>query len=84
MIIPIGDKVLIKPIKEEEMKVGALVVKTEEADLRIGLYEVVDGGETEFVSGEKIYAYKFSLMKVKPGKDDLYIIKDSEVVAVER
>lgn len=83
MIRPIGDKILVKPINKAEMKVGTIVVKTEEADLRIGFYEVVHGGDTKINTGAKIYAYKYALMKVKPGVEELYIIKDSEVVAVE-
>lgn len=82
-IRPIGDKIIVQAMKDIEVKVGAIVVKADNEDLRIGRYKIFNAGSTQYKKNDIVYIYKYALMKLKPGQEELYVIRESEIVAVE-
>lgn len=86
MIIPLGDKLLVKPFVEDEVlaQASGILVKADTSEKKIFLYEVLavgDAVELLVQPGHFIYAYRYALMSIQDGLEEKYIIKESDVVA---
>jgi chaperonin GroES len=89
---PLGDRVLIRPTKEEERRVGALILpatgEREKPDTGI----VVAAGEGKLVDGklvplsvkvgDKVMFSKYSYDELKLDNEEYYIIKEDNIFAV--
>jgi co-chaperonin GroES (HSP10) len=83
MILPIGDKLVVKLVAEKEEKVGAIFIKADASEKKIFLYEVMAVGDevTKVKVGDKIYVYRYALQAISDGLEEVYVIKFSDVVA---
>ena len=93
MIVPIGDKILVKPVIESETEVvkSGILVQADKSDKKIFVYEIIslgagvptDVGQYPLKTGDKLYAYKYALQAISDkALSESYIIKYSDVVAL--
>ncbi|MBX4189269.1 co-chaperone GroES [Candidatus Parcubacteria bacterium] len=94
-IIPLGDRVLIRPFKEEEVKkVGNFKIilpesiSKEKSDqgkvLAVGEGKMVDGKlqPVRVKVGDTVIFSKYGFDEVKQGEEDLYLLKEDNILAV--
>ncbi len=89
-IVPIGDKVLIKEIKEEK-KTGMGIILPDSVDMEKGLKEgkVIAVGEGKFVDDElvELFVKKGDIVlfswgdKIKLDDEEYFIVRESEISA---
>lgn len=88
MIVPVGDKILVVPVKEEEVTKASsgILIKADTTEKKIFVYKVLAVGEKVSlpVHNQNIYAYRYALMSIQDGLEEKYIIKESDVVAICR
>ena len=90
-IKPLGDRVLIQPLNQQEEKVGSIYIPdTAKEKPQEGTVEAVGPGRTEdgkLISpevkvGDKILYGKYSGTEIKHGGKDFLIIRESDILAI--
>jgi len=88
---PLGDRVVVRPIKKEEITKGGIVLpdtakeKPQEGEvLAVGPGKLTDDGtrlEMEVKTGDKVIYAKYAGTEIKIDDDELLIIRDSDILA---
>ncbi|MBX4210394.1 co-chaperone GroES [Candidatus Parcubacteria bacterium] len=92
-ITPLGDRVLVKPESaEEEKNIGGIIIpETSEKEkpargkvIAVGEGKVVDGKRipVDVSVGDTVVFSKYGYDEVKIGDEELYIIKEENILAV--
>jgi len=91
-IKPLADRVVVKPLEQEEAKVGSIYIpdtakeKPQEGQVvAIGPGKVSDSGNTVALTvkvGDKVLYGKYSGTEVTVGGDDYLIVRKSDILAV--
>ncbi|MBI5222553.1 MAG: co-chaperone GroES [Candidatus Magasanikbacteria bacterium] len=92
-IKPLGDRVLVKPIKEEEVTASGIVLpdtvdkekKMEGEVVAVGPGKILDSGERakmEVKVGDKIIFEKWGGEEVKVGKEEYKILSVEKILAI--
>lgn len=92
-IRPLGDRVLVKPIKEEEVTKSGIVLpdtvdkekKMEGEVVAVGPGKILDSGERakmEVKVGDKVIFEKWGGEEVKVGKEEYKILSVEKILAV--
>lgn len=92
-IRPLGDRVLVKPIKEEEVTKSGIVLpdtvdkekKMEGEVVAVGPGKMLDSGERakmEVKVGDKVIFEKWGGEEVKAGKEEYKILSQEKILAV--
>jgi len=91
-IKPLADRVLVKPLEEEEVKGGGLIIpdtakeKPQQGQvIAVGAGKVNDSGEKmkmEVKKGDKILYGKYSGTEVTVEGDDYLIMRESDILAI--
>lgn len=91
-IRPLGDRILVKRITEEEKTAGGIIIpdsakeKPQEAEVvAVGNGKTLDNGQNKPVDvkvGEKILFSKYSGSEVKVSGEEFLIIREDDVLGV--
>lgn len=92
-IKPLGDRVLVKPIKEEEVTKSGIVLpdtvdkekKMEGEVIAVGQGKILDNGERakmEVKVGDKVIFEKWGGEEVKVGKEEYKILEQGKILAI--
>lgn len=91
-IKPLADRVLVKPLEEEEVKGGGIIIpdtakeKPQQGQvIAVGAGKVNDSGEEmkmEVKKGDKILYGKYSGTEVTVEGDDYLIMRESDILAI--
>jgi len=92
-IKPLGDRVLIKPIKEEEITASGIVLpdtvdkekKLEGEVIAVGLGKLLENGSRgamEVKVGDKVIFEKWGGEEVKVGKEEYKILSIEKILAI--
>lgn len=92
-IKPLGDRVLVKPIKEEEVTKSGIVLpdtvdkekKMEGEVVAVGPGKILDSGERakmEVKVGDKVIFEKWGGEEVKMGKEEYKILSAEKILAI--
>jgi len=91
-IRPLGDRVLIKPLEQEEKKIGSIVIPDTAKEkpmegivIEVGPGRVNDKGEKigmEVKKNDKVLYGKYSGTEVKIDSAEYLIMKESDILAV--
>jgi len=91
-IKPLADRVLVKPLEEEEVKRGGIIIpdtakeKPQQGQvIAVGAGKVNDSGEKmkmEVKKGDKILYGKYSGTEVTVEGDDYLIMRESDILAI--
>ena len=90
-IKPLGDRVLVKPLHEEESAFGILLAQTakEKSEkgeiIAVGTGKTADNGSIIPMTvkvGQKVLFKKYAPDEIKIGKEELLIISESDILAV--
>jgi len=89
---PLGDRVVIKPIEQEEVTAGGIILpetakeKPQEGEIiSAGPGKVDDSGKRvpmELKVGDRVLYAKYAGTEVKMGEVKLLILKESDVLAI--
>ncbi len=89
---PLGDRVLVKPIAEEEKKVGSLIIPdtAKEKPMKGEVIEVGTGKRTEkgelinmeVKKGDKVLYSKYAGTEVKIDNEEYLILRESDILAI--
>lgn len=88
---PLGDRVVVKPLEDQEDKIGSLYVPdTAKEKPQEGKVEAVGPGRTEdgkliapsVKVGDRILYGKYSGTEIKQGGQDMLIIRESDILAI--
>jgi chaperonin GroES len=86
IIRPIGERVLVKPIKMEEKTASGLIIPgaADKDKPNLGIIEAVGSGEKlqEVKKGDKIVYARFSGTEIKDGSEKYIILNIENVLAV--
>lgn len=92
MIRPIGDKVLVKPLSEEEKTPGGIVLpdtakeKPQEGEIMaVGSGRILDNGQKvdfEVAKGDRVIYSKYSGTEVKHQGIEYLIVREADILAV--
>lgn len=80
MIIPANGYILVK-VKKLETRSSGLVVAKNDQQQEYGT--VVSSGDTEYKKGQTIYFKSYSAIPITIEKEELFFIKEDEVIAYE-
>ena len=88
---PLGDRVVVRPIKREEVTKGGIVLpdtakeKPQEGKvIAVGLGKLTEDGrrlEMEVKKGDKVIYAKYAGTEIKQDDEELLILRDSDVLA---
>lgn len=90
-IKPLGDRVLVKPLHEEESSFGILIAQTtkEKSEkgeiIAVGPGKTADNGQIVPLTvkiGQKVLFKKYAPDEIKVGKEELLIISESDILAI--
>ena len=90
-IKPLGDRVLVKPLHEEESAFGILLAQTakEKSEkgeiIAVGTGKTADNGSIIPMTvkvGQKVLFKKYAPDEIKIGKEELLIISESDILAI--
>jgi len=92
-IRPLGDKVIIKPLAEEEVTASGIVLpdtadkeKPEQGEvMAVGNGKRLENGEIVPMSikvGDKVVFRKYSADEVKIGKEEILVVSESDIVGI--
>ena len=90
-IKPLGDRVLVKPLHEEESAFGILLAQTakEKSEkgeiIAVGPGKTADNGSIVLMNvkvGQKVLFKKYAPDEIKVGKEELLIISESDILAI--
>ena len=90
-IEPLGDRVVIKPVKEEEKtKGGIFLPDTAKEKPQRGTVEAVGPGKVddkgnripmELKKGDKVIYQKYTGTEIKENEEDYLILRESDIIA---
>lgn len=91
-IKPLGDRILVKPVEEEEEKIGGIIIpdtakeKPQEGEIvAVGPGKMLESGERQALSvkvGDKILYGKYSSTEIKYGGEEYLIMREDDILAV--
>ena len=89
---PLGDRILVKPVEEEEEKIGGIIIpdtakeKPQEGEIvAVGPGKMLESGERQAMSvkvGDKILYGKYSSTEIKYGGEEYLIMREDDILAV--
>lgn len=89
---PLGDRVILKPIKKEEMTKSGIVLpdtvekKPEEAEvIAVGPGKLLDNGQRaqmEVQKGQKVIFAKYGPTEIKINDEEYMIANESDILAI--
>jgi chaperonin GroES len=90
-IEPLGDRILLKPIEQEEEKVGGIIIpdtakeKPQEGKvIAVGPGKLLENGERQAASvaaGDKVLYGKYSGTEIKYEGEDYLIVREDDILA---
>ncbi|MBN1857197.1 MAG: co-chaperone GroES [Dehalococcoidia bacterium] len=90
-LVPIGDRVVIRPIPKEEVSKGGILLpdtvkeKPQEGEvIAVGLGKLTDDGKRlpmDVAVGNKVIYSKYAGTEFKDGDDELVIMRESDILA---
>ncbi|NUM67853.1 co-chaperone GroES [candidate division KSB1 bacterium] len=83
-IKPLADRVVIKPLDQEEKKVGGIIIP-DTAMVAVGPGKISDSGQKmamEVKKGDKVLYGKYSGTEVSVDGKDYLIMRESDILAV--
>ncbi len=91
-IRPLGDRVLVKRVTEEEKSKGGIIIpdtakeKPQEAEvIAVGNGKTLDNGQVKALDvkvGDRILFSKYSGSEVKVGGEELLIVREDDILGV--
>ena len=91
-IKPLNDRILVKPIEQEEEKVGGIIIpdtakeKPQEGEVvAVGPGKILENGERQALSvavGNKVLYGKYASTEVKYGGEEYLIMREDDVLAI--
>lgn len=91
-IKPLNDRILVKPIEQEEEKVGGIIIpdtakeKPQEGEvIAVGPGKMLESGERQAMSvavGNKVLYGKYSSTEIKYGGEEYLIMREEDVLAI--
>ncbi len=91
-VMPLGDRVLIRPAREEEKKIGALIIpvsgERQAPDtgtvLAVGEGKYIDGRlvPMRIKKGDTVMFSKYNYDEITVNGEDLYIMREEHILAV--
>ncbi|MBU2575858.1 co-chaperone GroES [Patescibacteria group bacterium] len=92
-IKPLGDRVIIKPLEEEEVTSSGIVLpdtadkeKPEQGEvIAIGTGKRLDNGEISPMSvkvGDKVVFRKYSADEIKINKEEVLVVSEADIVGI--
>ncbi len=92
MLKPLADKIVVKPIKQEETASGIIIPETVDKEkpekgevMAVGPGKLLDNGQRaqmEVQVGNKVLFTKYSPHEVKVDGQDLLVLSESDILAV--
>lgn len=89
---PLGDRILVKPIEQEDEKIGGIIIpdtakeKPQEGEIvAVGPGKMLESGERQAMSvkvGDKILYGKYSSTEIKYGGEEYLIMREDDILAV--
>lgn len=89
---PLGDRVVVKPIEQEEMTAGGIVIpdtakeRPQEGEvIAVGEGKLLDNGERvapQVKAGDRVLYAKYGGTEVKVGGIDYLILRESDILAI--
>lgn len=88
---PLGDRVLVKPVVEEEVSVGGIIIpdaakeKPQEADVvALGTCKLVDGEKVDFsvAVGDRVLMPKYGGTDIKVNGGSYSLIREDDILAI--
>ena len=92
MIKPLGDHVVLEPLKEEKKKSGIILPDTVEKERsEIGKVVAVGAGKLEngkrvpleVKKGDVVFYRKYSEHKIKDGDKEFIVVKGEDIIAIK-
>ncbi len=93
-IKPLGDRVLVRPLEEKEMKKGGIIIpdtakeKPQEGEIMaVGPGRTTDDGKTVSMSvkkGDKVIYGKYSGTEVKLDDEDYLLMREDDILGIVR
>ncbi len=91
-IIPLGDRIVVKPLEDESETTGGGIIipdtakeKPQEGEIvAVGPGKLLDSGERQAPSvavGDKVLYGKYSGTEIKSGGEDLLIVREDDILA---
>ena len=90
-IEPLGDRILLKPVEQEEEKVGGIIIpdtakeKPQEGKIiAVGPGKLLENGERQAMSvavGDKVLYGKYSGTEIKYEDEDYLIVREDDILA---
>jgi chaperonin GroES len=91
-IIPLGDRIVVKPLEDESETTGGGIIipdtakeKPQEGEIvAVGPGKLLDSGERQAPSvavGDKVLYGKYSGTEIKFGGEDLLIVREDDILA---
>lgn len=90
-IKPLGDRIVVKSLEEEEEKVGGIIIpdtakeKPSEGEvIAVGPGKLLESGERQAMSvavGDKILYGKYSGTEIKFGGEEYLIVREDDIMA---
>jgi len=90
-IEPLGDRILLKPVEQEEEKVGGIIIpdtakeKPQEGKvIAVGPGKLLENGERQAVSvavGDKVLYGKYAGTEIKYENEDYLIVREDDILA---
>ena len=91
-IKPLGDRILVKPVEQEEEKIGGIIIpdtakeKPQEGEIvAVGPGKMLESGERQALSvkvGDKILYGKYSSTEIKHAGEEYLIMREDDILAV--
>ncbi|MHA1938057.1 MAG: co-chaperone GroES [Candidatus Thorarchaeota archaeon] len=91
-IKPLGDRILVKQVEEEEEKIGGIIIpdtakeKPQEGEIiAVGPGKMLESGERQPPSvavGDKILYGKYASTEIKYGGEEYLIMREDDILAV--
>lgn len=92
-ITPLGDRVVVKPIKQEDVTKGGIVLpdsakeeKSEKGEvIAVGPGKMLDNGQRQPVSltvGQKVLFTKYGPDEIKLDGEDYLIVKEEDIMGI--
>jgi len=91
-IKPLGDRILVKPVEEEEEKIGGIIIpdtakeKPQEGEIvAVGPGKMLESGERQAMYvkvGDKILYGKYSSTEIKYAGEEYLIMREDDILAV--
>ncbi len=90
-IKPLGDRIVVKSLEQEEEKVGGIIIpdtakeKPSEGEIvAVGPGKLLENGERQAVSvavGDKVLYGKYSGTEIKYGGEEYLIVREDDILA---